>query len=106
MKPEDWKLARRLFDWHLANLEFANASLLKNISLMHWDQDDPHDLPGAHCFAAGLNGQWIRELTKNVPIFYNSVVEKIKRFQDGVQVVTPDRVYAADAVVVTVPLGC
>jgi hypothetical protein len=104
-KPEDWKLARRLFDWHLANLEFANASLLKNISLMHWDQDDPHDLPGAHCFAAGLNGQWIRELTRNVPIFYNSVVEKIKRFQDGVQLVTPDRVYAADAVVVTVPLG-
>ena len=104
-KPDDWKLARRLFDWHLANLEFANASLLKNISLMHWDQDDPHDLPGAHCFAAGLNGQWIRELTKNVPIFYNSVVEKIKRFQDGVQVVTPDRVYSADAVVVTVPLG-
>lgn len=103
--PDDWKLARRLFDWHLANLEFANASLLKNISLMHWDQDDPHDLPGAHCFAAGLNGQWIRELTKNVPIFYNSVVEKIKRFQDGVQVVTPGRVYAADAVVVTVPLG-
>lgn len=104
-KPEEWKQARRLFDWHLANLEFANASLLKNISLMYWDQDDPHDLPGAHCFAAGLNGQWIRELTKNVPIFYNSVVERIKRFYDGVQVVTPDRVFAADAVVVTVPLG-
>jgi len=104
-KPEDWKLARRLFDWHLANLEFANASLLKNISLMYWDQDDPHDLPGAHCFAAGLNGQWIRELTKHVPIFYNSVVERVKRFHDGVQVVTPDRVFAADAVVVTVPLG-
>lgn len=104
-KPDEWKLARRLFDWHLANLEFANASLLKNISLMYWDQDDPHDLPGAHCFASGLNGQWIRELTKNVPIFYNNVVEKIKRFHDGVQVITPERVFAADAVVVTVPLG-
>ncbi len=32
---EEHTLARQLFDWHLANLEFANASLLKDCSLMH-----------------------------------------------------------------------
>jgi monoamine oxidase len=99
------KIARHLFDWHLANLEFANASQLHESSLMFWDQDDPHELPGLHCFAPGCNGQWIKELAKNLPIFYNAVVEKVKRFSDGVQVFTADKVFCADAVVVTVPLG-
>lgn len=102
---EDKKIARYLFDWHLANLEFANASQLHESSLMFWDQDDPHELPGLHCFAPGCNGQWIKELAKNLPIFYNTVVEKVKRFSDGVQVFTADKVFCADAVVVTVPLG-
>lgn len=102
---EEMKIARYLFDWHLANLEFANASLLKDSSLMFWDQDDPHELPGLHCFAPGCNGQWIQELCRNLPIFYNTIVEKIRRFSDGVQVYTSDKVFCADAVVVTVPLG-
>jgi len=44
-------------------------------------------------------------LTKNVSVFYNNVVEEVRRFSDGVQVITQDKVFAADAVVVTVPLG-
>eukprot|EP00887_Chlorella_sp_A99_P000274 scaffold13.g274.t1 len=47
-------LARRLFDWHLANLEFANAAPLGTLSLKHWDQDDPHELQGEHCFTPGV----------------------------------------------------
>lgn len=103
--PQEEKIARYLFDWHLANLEFANASQLHESSLMFWDQDDPHELLGSHCFAPGCNGRWIQELSKNLPIFYNTVVEKVKRFSDGVQVFTADKVFCADAVVVTVPLG-
>lgn len=95
-----------LLNWHLANLEFANASLLTESSLLHWDQDDPHELPGPHCFAAGCNGQLIRELCKDLPIFYNSVVSEIKRYSDGVKIYTKNKkVYMADAVVVTLPLG-
>ena len=30
----------RLIQWHLANLEFANAARLDRTSLQHWDQDD------------------------------------------------------------------
>ena len=102
---EDRALARQLFDWHLANLEFANASLLKDSSLMFWDQDDPHELPGTHCFAPGCNGQWIKRLCRDLPIFYDCIVERVKRFPDGVQVYTADKVFCADAAVVTVPLG-
>ena len=29
---------KRLFAWHRANLEYANASDLSKNSLMHWDQ--------------------------------------------------------------------
>lgn len=29
---------RQILDWHFANLEFANATPLSNLSLKHWDQ--------------------------------------------------------------------
>ena len=47
-------LERRLLDWHFANLEFANAAPLRALSLRTWDQDDPHEMQGAHCFLPGI----------------------------------------------------
>lgn len=35
---------RQILDWHFANLEFANATPLQNLSLKHWDQDDDYEL--------------------------------------------------------------
>jgi len=103
---EDKRTARILFDWHLANLEFANASLLRESSLLHWDQDDPHEVPGPHCFTPGMNGRWIKRLIEDLPIFYDSIVSKIKRHSDGVKIYTENKmVFLADAVVVTAPLG-
>lgn len=43
------KEERSILDWHLANLEFANATELHNLSLRHWDQDDLFELSGDHC---------------------------------------------------------
>ncbi|VDP82994.1 unnamed protein product [Echinostoma caproni] len=40
---------RQTLDWHMANLEFANATELHNLSLRHWDQDDVFELSGDHC---------------------------------------------------------
>ncbi|KAJ0546024.1 hypothetical protein HanIR_Chr08g0356281 [Helianthus annuus] len=45
-----------LFNWHLANLEYANAGLLSRLSLAFWDQDDPYDMGGGPLFSAGW--QW------------------------------------------------
>ncbi len=39
---------RSILDWHIANLEFANATSLGNLSLKHWDQDDDFDFGGSH----------------------------------------------------------
>ncbi|CAH8610132.1 unnamed protein product [Schistosoma rodhaini] len=50
--PKDMYLTkeeRSILDWHLANLEFANATELHNLSLRHWDQDDLFELSGDHC---------------------------------------------------------
>ncbi len=30
-----------LIHWHLANIEFSSANVLDQLSLYHWDQDDP-----------------------------------------------------------------
>jgi monoamine oxidase len=97
--------ARQLFDWHLANLEFANASELSNISLVHWDQDDYYDMGGAHCFVPGGNIRWVKALCEGLTIFYDSPVSEIRYAKSGVALHTPERVFVADAVVVTVPLG-
>ncbi|GAB4819993.1 hypothetical protein N2152v2_007039 [Parachlorella kessleri] len=123
--------ARKLFNWHLANLEFANASLVPRLSLKFWDQDDPNELLGAHTFVPGGNGRWVAKLCEGLPIFYNSPVTHICygspgkrsmalatlwymlcqearacRAANGVAVHTGGgRVFEAEAVVVTVPLG-
>jgi lysine-specific histone demethylase 1 len=39
---------RQVLDWHFANLEFANATPLNNLSLKHWDQDDDFEFSGSH----------------------------------------------------------
>ena len=99
------RAARQMFEWHLANLEFANACRLEDCSLLHWDQDDPNELPGPHCFVPGCNGRWLRALCENVAVEYNKLVSEIRYAKSGVAVTTPGKVFHADAVVVTIPLG-
>jgi hypothetical protein len=53
-QPEE----RQLLDWHMANLEFANAQLLRRLSMRSWDQDDPHEVPGQHAFLPGELWLW------------------------------------------------
>lgn len=42
-----------LLQWHMANIEFANASCLRCLSMRHWDLDDVHEHQGAHVFLPG-----------------------------------------------------
>lgn len=43
----------QLLMWHFANLEYANAAMLADLSLAHWDQDDQFEMSGDHCFMTG-----------------------------------------------------
>ncbi|XP_060183640.1 protein FLOWERING LOCUS D [Lycium barbarum] len=94
-----------LFNWHLANLEYANAGLISKLSLAFWDQDDPFDMGGDHCFLPGGNGKIVQALAENVPILYEKIVHTIRYGSDGVQVAAGGQVFEGDMALCTVPLG-
>lgn len=94
-----------LFNWHLANLEYANAGLLSKLSLAFWDQDDPYDMGGDHCFMPGGIGRFIQALAENVAILYEKTVHTIRYSSDGVQVMAGGQVYEGDMALCTVSLG-
>ncbi|CAH9118970.1 unnamed protein product [Cuscuta europaea] len=94
-----------LFNWHLANLEYANAGLLSKLSLAFWDQDDPYDMGGDHCFLPGGNGRLVQALAENVPILYEKTINTIRYGSDGIQVVAGSQVFDGDMALCTVSLG-
>ncbi|KAJ0244811.1 Lysine-specific histone demethylase 1 2 [Hirschfeldia incana] len=96
---------RKLFDWHLANLEYANAGCLSNLSAAYWDQDDPYEMGGDHCFLAGGNWRIINALAEGLPILYGKRVDAIRYGEGGVEVVSGSQRFQADMVLCTVPLG-
>lgn len=96
---------RELLDWHLANLEYANAGCLSDLSATYWDQDDPYEMGGDHCFLAGGNWRLIKALCEGVPIFYEKTVDTIRYGNEGVEVIAGDQMFQADIVLCTVPLG-
>ncbi|KAH7654775.1 Spermine oxidase protein [Dioscorea alata] len=97
---------RELLDWHLANLEYANAGCLSELSLLHWDQDDPYEMGGDHCFLAGGNWKLINALCEDVPVLYQKTVRRISYGESGVEVVVEGgQEFRADMVLCTVPLG-
>ncbi|CAH8321605.1 unnamed protein product [Eruca vesicaria subsp. sativa] len=96
---------RMLLDWHLANLEYANATLLGNLSMAYWDQDDPYEMGGDHCFIPGGNETFVHALAENLPVFYGNIVESIRYGSDGVMVYAGDKEFSCDMALCTVPLG-
>ncbi|KAI4347173.1 hypothetical protein L6164_008008 [Bauhinia variegata] len=96
---------RMLLNWHLANLEYANASLMSNLSMAYWDQDDPYEMGGDHCFIPGGNELFVRALAEDLPIFYGRTVESIRYGIDGVLVYANGQEFRGDMVLCTVPLG-
>ncbi|XP_024965374.1 lysine-specific histone demethylase 1 homolog 2 isoform X2 [Cynara cardunculus var. scolymus] len=96
---------KQLLDWHFANLEYANAGCLSHLSAAYWDQDDPYEMGGDHCFLAGGNWRLIEALCEGVPIFYEKTVQTVRYSNEGVEVTAGDQTYQADMVLCTVPLG-
>ncbi|KAG4992019.1 Lysine-specific histone demethylase 1-like 1 [Glycine soja] len=104
MVAED-KEERMLLNWHLANLEYANATLMSNLSMAYWDQDDPYEMGGDHCFIPGGNEKFVRALAEDLPIFYGRTVECVKYGSDGVLVYAGGQEFRGGMVLCTVPLG-
>lgn len=79
-------LERSLFDWHIANLEYACATELTPVSLHHWDQDDENELKGPHCLLPNGYGAIARALADKLDVRYNSPVTTVKVTPNGVAV--------------------
>jgi lysine-specific histone demethylase 1 len=97
---------RQLLDWHFANLEFANASRLGDLSLKHWDQDDDFEFTGCH--AAVVNGYSTIPvaLADGLDIRLKQVASRVAYGRDGVEVTTTTgESYRGDVVLCTLPLG-
>lgn len=103
---------RQILDWHFANLEFANATPLNNLSLKHWDQDDDFEFIGSHTTVKNGYSCFPIALTEDLDIRLNTAVKTIKYFPGGVEVVADNLKtnnlsisYKADLVLCTLTLG-
>lgn len=68
-----------LLHWHYANLEFANATPLDQLSLRHWDQDDDYEFSGRHSMVVRGYGQIPVALSQGLDIHLNTPVSSIER---------------------------
>lgn len=109
LTPQDY----RLINWHIANLEYSNATNLHNLSLGLWDIDAGNEWDGQHTMVVGgyqsvarglLHSPTPLDLTTRFPvkhIRYNG-----EDFEGSASIECEDgTVVEADAVVCTVPLG-
>uniref|UniRef100_A0A182N2F7 Lysine-specific histone demethylase n=1 Tax=Anopheles dirus TaxID=7168 RepID=A0A182N2F7_9DIPT len=102
---------RQILDWHFANLEFANATPLSNLSLKHWDQDDDFEFIGSHTTVKNGYSCVPIALTENLDVRVNTAVTCIRYRPGGVEVTADFKsnnstvAYRADLVLCTLTLG-
>lgn len=96
----------------MANLEFANAASLHNLSLKYWNQDDDFEFIGNHSTIHNGYSCIPMALTKGLNVQLNNVVRCIKYDTDGMEVITDNVkinkqgiVYRGDIVICTLTLG-
>lgn len=109
-------LDMRLINWHYANLEYANAVNVSQLSLGGWDQDGGNEFEGWHSQILGGYSQvprGLRDLPFPLDIKLGKAVSKITygrhESADHSHPATVEcetgEYFNADTVVVTVPLG-
>eukprot|EP00794_Sanderia_malayensis_P000331 gene331-963_t len=105
---------RQILDWHFANLEFANATPLSQLSLKHWDQDDDFEFTGSHMTVSNGYSCVPGALAEGLDIRLNTAVKNIKYNRTGVEIIAVNnskipagnqQTFKGDAVLVTLPLG-
>ncbi|CAG0916513.1 unnamed protein product [Notodromas monacha] len=102
LSPND----RKILDWHFANLEFANACPLSELSLKHWDQDDDFEFIGSHLSVINGYSSIPVALAEGLDIRMKQIVNEVRYDQHGVKVTTmKGEEFEGDAILCTLPLG-
>ena len=79
---------RQILDWHFANLEFANATPLSELSLKHWDQDDDFEFTGSHMTVSNGYSCVPGALAEGLDIRLNTAVKHVRYTRSGTYAVT------------------
>lgn len=105
----------RLLSWHHANLEYANAASVNQLSLSGWDQDIGNEFEGQHTEIIGGYQQVPRGLWQcpnKLDVRFKTVLKSVrysleeKEIGKAVKIeCTNGEVFEADQVVLTTPLG-
>jgi len=108
LTPQDM----RMLNWHYADLEYANASVVSNLSLGGHDQDSGNEFEGRHSEIVGGYVQVPRGLMmlpEPLDVRFQTTVKKIKYSPNGrgqaIIECSDGDVIEADQVVLTAPLG-
>ncbi|KAL8994493.1 MAG: hypothetical protein Q9169_005547 [Polycauliona sp. 2 TL-2023] len=110
LSPQDM----RLINWHYANLEYANAANLSQLSLSGWDQDTGNEFEGQHAQIVGGYQQvprGILQYPSPIDLRTRKVARRIAYDPDGLHGGTArihcedGEVIDADRIVLTTPLG-
>ncbi|KAI0136701.1 flavin-containing amine oxidoreductase [Xylariales sp. AK1849] len=102
----------RLMNWHIANLEYSNATNLKQLSLSGWDIDAGNEWEGKHTMVVGgyQSVPWgLAHSPSKLDIRKDSTVKKITYDPEGSGTANVEcedgSTIDADYVVSTIPLG-
>lgn len=103
----------RLFNWHIANLEYSNATNLNRLSSRGWDVDVGNEWDGRHTMVVGgyqSVARGLAMLPAPLDIKHKAAVKRIEYTPDGpsgpAQITLEDgKTVDADYVVNTIPLG-
>lgn len=103
----------RLLNWHIANLEYSNATNLNRLSIKGWDIDAGNEWEGKHTMVVGgyqSVARGIATLPAPLDIKHKAAVKRVKYVAEGST--GPARIdlengqsIQADCVVNTIPLG-
>lgn len=97
-------LAHKVLQWYLCRMEGWFAADADTISVKCWDEEDL--LPGGHGLMVRGYLPVIHTLAKGLDIRLGHRVTKITRRYNGVKVTVENgKTFAADAAIITVPLG-
>ena len=101
----------QMLEWHIANLEFANATAIENLSLQHWDQDDDFEFTGSHLSLQTGYSTLPDAISKGLNIHHFIAARQVQYDNDSIHIsaenVTDNTKlsYECDIVVCTIPLG-
>ena len=79
-------LPAQLLNWHWANLEYANGTVLASLSNRWWDADDEFDFGGGHYLLPDGYGGLLQKVASGLDVRFGHVVHAIERTPNGVQV--------------------